>query len=521
VVNYFKQNYLVRRFLALFTASMLLVISPAGQASAQESTTGKKSQEILRIFEQISSIRRCSTKEKDIVKWLKQWAKRNGLKANSDSKGNLVIKVPASKGFESAPTIVLQGHLDMVCEKIPDSKHKFSKDSINLIYDGEWLRAEKTTLGADNGIGIAICLALAEDKSVAHPFLEMLFTVQEEVGLKGAADLKSGFIKGKKFINVDSESEGTITIGAAGGTISLITLPTATKKLPNEFKAHNLQVSGLLGGHSGVDIHKNRASAIKIIARALDAMNRSSQIRLISLKGGTRASAIPRESEALIAFDPTQLESAQRLIAELAQTIQNEYAPTEKSLSIALSQSDQEQTPKSAITHEDTENVIKLLVDLPYGVAEMSSEFEGNVEMSNNLGQAFLKKKTFWVLSFESSAVMKKLDGLHLKIHAVAAQAGAKAKIVDSFPVWEMNKDSQLLHRSQNVYRSKFGNEPQVQVVHGGLECSVIAKKFPAIDMIAIGPTIENANSPDERLFIPSVEKLWEFLVALLGSYGK
>jgi dipeptidase D len=521
VVNYLKQNYLVRGFLALFTASMLFVISPAGQASAQESTAGKKSQEILKIFEQISSIPRCSTKEKGIVKWLKQWAKNTGLKAKSDSKGNLVIKVPASKGFENAPTIVLQGHLDMVCEKTPDSKHNFSKDSIDLRYDGEWLRAEKTTLGADNGIGIAICLALAEDKSVAHPPLEMLFTVQEEAGLKGAANLKSGFIKGKKFINVDSEGEGILTIGAAGGTISLITLPTSTKKLPKEFKAYNLRVSGLLGGHSGVDIHKNRASAIKIIARALDAMNRSSQIRLISLKGGTRASAIPRESEALFAFDPMQLESTQRLITALAKTIQNEYASTEKSLSIALSQSDQKQTPKSAITHEDTENVIKLLVDLPYGVAEMSSEFDGNVEMSNNLGLAFFKKKTFTVLSFERSAVMKKLDGLHSKIQTAAAQTGAKVKIVDSFPAWEMNKDSQLLKRSQNVYRSKFGNEPSILVIHGGLECSVIAKKFPGIDMIAIGPAIENAHSPDERLFIPSVEKLWEFLVALLGSYGK
>jgi dipeptidase D len=215
------------------------------------------------------------------------------------------------------------------------------------------------------------------------------------------------------------------------------------------------------------------------------------------------------------------LESAQRLIAELAQTIQNEYASTEKSLSIALSQSDQKQTPKSAITHEDTENVIKLLVDLPYGVAEMSSEFEGNVEMSNNLGLAFFKKKTFTVLSFERSAVMKKLDALHSKIQDAAAQAGAKVKIVDSFPAWEMHKDSQLLKRSQNVYRSKFGNEPQVQVIHAGLECNVIAKKFPGIDMIAIGFTIENAHSPDEKLFIPSVEKVWEFLVALLVSYGK
>ena len=349
----------------------------------------------------------------------------------------------------------------------------------------------------------------------------MLFTVQEEAGLKGAAGLKPGFIKGKKLINVDSEGEGIITIGAAGGTISLITLPTSTKKLPNEFKAYHLRVTGLVGGHSGVDIHKNRANAIKIIARALDAMKHASEIRLISLKGGTRASAIPRESEAVFAFDPTQLEPAQHLIAALSQTIQKEYASTEKSLSIVLSQSDQKQTFKSAITHKDTENVIKLLVDLPYGVAEMSSEFEGNVEMSNNLGRAFFKKKTFTVLSFERSAVMKKLDGLHSKIQDVAAQAGAKVKIVGSFPAWEMNKDSRLLKRSQNVYRSKFGNEPQVQVVHGGLECSVIEKKFPEMDMIAIGPTIENAHSPDERLFIPSVEKVWEFLAALLESYGK
>ena len=498
----------------------IAVVPPSVVASNQGSIENEKVSVVIEKFEQISSIPRCPGQEKNITEWLKKWAKANDLEFKKDRKGNVVINVPATKGFESAPAIVLQGHLDMVCEKTPDSKHNFKKEALKLKYDGDWLSAQGTTLGADNGIGIALCMALAEDESVVHPPLEVLFTVEEEIGLKGAAKLKTGFIKSKILINIDSEGEGILTIGSAGGAVTVITLPTSAKKLSPEFDLYKLQVSGLRGGHSGVDIHRNRGNAIKILARALDKLNSASPIRLLSIKGGTKVNAIPRDALAAVALDSGRVETFRHLTATFEQNIQSEYASTETNVSIKLVPA-AEKKAKKAITNTDTEKIINLLNTVPNGVAAMSSEFEGNVETSNNIGLAYFKKNTFIVLSLERSAVMKNLDGLQSQMQTAAKNSGAKAKVVDSYPAWEPNRESALLQRCKKVYFATFGKNPQVQVVHGGLECSVIAAKNPGMDMIAIGPTIENAHSPDERFYIPSVENLWEFLTALLASYNR
>lgn len=498
-----------------------LISKPLLLASNLEGIQGENTREILKIFEQISDIPRCSTREKALSSWLKKWAKDKGLKTKSDSKGNLVIEVPASEGYENAPIVVLQGHLDMVCEKAPESGHDFNKDSIKIIREEEWLRADQTTLGADNGLGIALCMTLVEDKTVAHPPLEMLFTVEEEIGLKGAAALKPNFFKGKIFINVDSEGEGVLTIGSAGGTVSIIALPTTAKNLPKRSEPYKLYVAGLQGGHSGLDIHKNRGNAIKILASVLDGLYQAGQFRIISVKGGTKANAIPREAEALLAFEPAQFENFQQHLVNLKQTIQNELTSAGENLAIELSPSANSKKTKSAITREDTENIIKLLNTLPNGVANMSAEFDETVEMSNNIGLAYFNKNTFFVLSLERSAAMEKIETLHSKIKAASSQVKAKAKVVNQWPAWKPNEKSALLKRSKKVYHLTFGKEPQVQVVHGGLECNVVAVQNPRLDMIAIGPTIENTHSPDERLYIPSVAKLWKFLKALLQSYAE
>jgi dipeptidase D len=515
-----KVNF-VSSIMAIAISIIILAIPSNLQASQKENNANEKAREILKIFKQISSIPRCPTHEKGISKWLNKWAKSNGLKVKNDQKGNLVIKVPASKGFENAPVIVLQGHLDMVCEKTPNSKHDFSKDPIKLVFGEEWLTAHETTLGADNGIGIAICMALVNDKYLVHPPLELLFTVEEEIGLRGAAQLKPGLIKGKIFINVDSEEEGVLTMGSAGATVHLIKLPVSMKRLPQEIKVYHLRVTGLRGGHSGLDIHRKRANAIKILAKALLTLYSSSQFNLVSIQGGTKVNSIARDSEAVLAFAPAQLKALQEQLAEFEVSVQNEYLATEKSLSITLSPFDKGKAPKSGFSLEDTERAIKLLGELPNGVYKMSSEFEGNVETSNNLGLVYIKGKELIVESLERSAAMQKLDALHSEIQAAAKPVGAKAKIVGSLPAWEPNKDSQLLKRCQVVYRSVFGKEPDVSVVHGGLECSVIGARYPHMDMISIGPTIVDAHSPDEKLYISSVAKVWKLLAAILASYGE
>jgi dipeptidase D len=506
--------------LAIFLPFVTIIIPSTLLASGKINIENEKVFAVIEKFEQISSIPRCSGNEKNIAKMLKQWSKSNNFEFRKDSKGNVLIKVNATKGFENEPSIVLQGHLDMVCEKTPDSDHNFKKDPIKLKYDADWLTAQGTTLGADNGIGIALCMALVEDKNVSHPPLELLFTVEEELGLKGALKLKSGFIKGKIFINVDSEGEGVLTIGSAGGTVTLITLPTKKDKLPQEFELFSLQVSGLHGGHSGVDINKGRGNSIKIMADVLDALNIASQIRLVNLKGGSKVNAIPQNTLASLAFDSGVIGRFKEIVATYEQNIQNKYASAESDVSITLKEAREKKT-KKAITQKDTQKIINLIKALPNGVAAMSSEFEGNVETSNNIGLAHFKENTFVVLSMERSADMRKIDGLQSRIQSAAKNTGAKAKVVDNWNAWEPNRDSALLQRSNQVYNKTFGKNPKIQVVHGGLESSVIAAKIPEMDMIAIGPTIENAHSANESLYIPSVENLWMFLTALLASYGQ
>jgi dipeptidase D len=515
----------IKRILSVFAISVpvlffaIFFLLPTDRAVGKADIENDKRSAVIEKFEQISSIPRCPGEERNFAKMLEQWSRANDLDFKQDRKGNVLIKVRASEGFENAPVIVLQGHLDMVCEKMPVARHNFKKDALKLQTDGEWLTAAGTTLGADNGIAIALCMALVEDTRVPHPPLELLFTVEEEIGLKGAAELQPAFIKGKIFINLDSEGEGILTIGSAGGSVTLITLPADTSKLPPEFGVFNLKVSGLVGGHSGLDIHRKRGNAIKIMTGALDTLNKTSPIRLVTLKGGSKVNAIPQNALASFAFDSGVFDKFIEIVKAYAQQIRKEYRSAESDVSITLTAADGKK-PAKTVNAADTRRIIHLLNALPNGVAAMSSEFEGNVETSNNIGLASFRKSTFVVLSLERSAVMKNIEGLQSQIQSVARKSGAKAKVVDAWPAWEPNRDSVLLRRSKQVYLSTFGRAPKIAVVHGGLECSVIGAKIPDMDMIAIGPTIENAHSANERLHIPSVGNLWRFLTALLASYG-
>ncbi len=475
--------------------------------------------EILDIFEQIAAIPRCSKHEEKISQWLQSWARDNGLPVRADEAGNVVIEVEASEGYEKAPAVVIQGHMDMVCEKTPDSAHDFSKDPIRPIADGEWLRADKTTLGADNGIAIAMGLVMATDKAVSHPSLELLFTVDEEQGLTGAAKLVPDFIKGRILLNIDSEDEGVLTVGCSGGKETRISLPLSFTGLPEDYQIYRLTVSGLRGGHSGVDIHKHRASANRILARLLGLLKESDDIRLVWIKGGTAHNAIARDAEARIAFKSADRDSVAKKISDFEQIVRSEFAASEKAPSLKISAP--ESSTGQVVSAEDTARAINLMLALPHGVIGMSPDIESLVETSTNFAIVEIKDDALKILSSQRSSVMSKLDELSQRIEALAALAGADTESGNAYPAWEPNMDSPLLQHCQDTYKKLYGKEPSVEIIHAGVECAILGVKYSGMDMISLGPTIENPHSPEERINIPTIGKVWDYLAEILKSFGQ
>ncbi len=471
-------------------------------------------QNVLKIFEQLSAVPRGSGREAKLSRWLQERAEAHDFLWKADKTGNLVIRVPATPGYESAPVIVLQGHMDMVCEKTPDSPHDFLKDPIRCIVEGDWLHADRTTLGADNGIAIALALALAEDESVAHPPLELLFTVEEEVGIGGANQLQPGFIRGRLLVNLDSEEEGSFIIGCAGGMKTRLRLPL-TFEQPALGAALHLKVSGLRGGHSGIDIHKHRASANKLLARALTQFRQVAPLALISLDGGTAHNAIAREAEASFACPAEQTSAIQQAAQEFESILNDEYSATESGIKLSLSPIE----AARAATVADTDQVIRLLLALPHGVAEMSASVEGFVETSNNLARIEIVEEALKVVTSQRSSVMSRRDELSARISAVALLAGAEVDSSEGYPAWQPNIQSALLKRSVETYKLLFGKAPKVEMIHAGLECGIIGAIYNGMEMISLGATIESPHSPDERLNIPSIERVWRYLVAFLQSY--
>jgi dipeptidase D len=474
---------------------------------------------ILKLFQQINEIPRCSKNEEKIVLWLRQWAEEKRFPVKVDAAGNMVITVAPSAGYERSPVIVIQGHVDMVCEKSPDSDHNFSNDPIRHVVEDDWLRADKTTLGADNGIAIAMAMALASDDKVAHPQLELLFTVDEETGLNGAKLLEPGFVKGKVLLNVDSETEGEFTVGCAGGRHTHVSCKLTLTGLNGNNTFYGLKMLGLHGGHSGIDIHKQRANANKVLARTLDRLSTLCQIRLISLKGGTTHNAIPRDAAATFACDPSQAAAVSKVARDFQNTLQTEYAVTEPLLALSLFPVDSGPKGNKALSKQETRKVIDLLLSLPHGVMGMSPDFEGLVETSNNLATVEILDDSLQILTSQRSSVMSRMDEVTTIINATAALAGADSRSGSEYPPWTPATQSALLKRCKEVYTNVSGRQPAIQSIHAGLECALIGDKYEGMDMISFGPTMEDPHSPNERLFIPSIGKVWEFMVELLKSY--
>ena len=475
---------------------------------------------VIDLFTQINAIPRCSKNEAAIGRWLEQWAHRRNLETARDEAGNLVIRVPASPGSEQAPVIVLQGHMDMVCEKTPDADHDFEKDPISVIRDGDWLRADRTTLGADNGIALALAMALVADESLPHPPLELLFTVDEESGLIGANRLDASLISGKVLINIDSEDDNVFTIGCAGGEETRIRLALTYESSGAAQTYFELTVGGLRGGHSGIDIHKPRANANRILGRLLASLAADADFRLASLAGGSAHNAIPRDARAVVGIAPGGEAALKATVQRLQAVLAEENAASEPQLALGcVPLSADQETPTRVIRPDAAARAIALLNALPHGVQGMSASVAGLVETSCNLAILKTEDDHLDIVSSQRSLSMTRLEEMTGRVKAVAALAGATAERMNHHPSWPPDPESALLARCREVYTRAFGEAPVVEVIHAGLECGLIGAKVPGMEMISIGPTLRNPHSPDEKLFIPSIGKMLQFLAALLDAY--
>jgi dipeptidase D len=472
---------------------------------------------ILNAFEQISQVPRPSKKEEKIVAWLLNWASENGLQARTDEALNVLIDVPASPGYENSQVLVLQGHMDMVCEKSKGSSHDFEKDPIEFVYtDDGWLTANQTTLGADNGIAIAMAMVAATDKNVAHPPLELLFTTDEETGLTGATSLKAGFIKGKQLLNVDSEDEGVFTVGCAGGEDARVALPFKTDEHLPAHSVFKLVGGGMSGGHSGIDIIEGRANAIKLLFRVIHQISKITDVRISSVSGGTARNAIPRDAEAILLIPSSDVDAAVSCVGQLEQKLKSEYRKTDPKLSFKLNSGSGDFNAASAAA---TRRAIDLIAAYPDGVTSMSKDIAGLVETSNNLATVKVENGQLSIISNQRSSNMDRLALICDRVLSVARLAGADGKTSGGYPSWQPNMQSQLLARCLAVYEKRFGKKPVVEAVHAGLECGIIGSKYDGMDMISFGPTIKNPHSPDEKIEIESIGKTWDFLLALFESY--
>ncbi len=472
--------------------------------------SGLKPASLWKYFEDICQIPHCSKEEKEIAAFLMSLAEKTGHTARQDKVGNIVIEVPASPGKENSPVVVLQGHMDMVCEKNSDTKHDFSKDPVKPVINGDWVTADGTTLGADNGIGMATALSFLEDKETVHGPLELLFTVDEETGLNGAMALEPDFLKGRILLNLDSEEEGIFSIGCAGGADTDISLPL-TRKGVLSGKTLQLKLYGYKGGHSGIDIDKGRANTVQLLARIL--YDLKTKFQLITIEGGSKHNAIPREAFATVAVEPGSVDAFKAEADKLFQEIKFEYKAVETDAALGISDISSSDLP---LDEDDARNYLAFLVALPHGITAMNMEIKGLVETSTNLAIVRTKKDEANVYLSTRSSIISALESVRSKIEACARLAGASVKQLEGYPAWTPNLQSPLLKTTKDVYKRVSGKEAEVIAIHAGLECGIIGEKYDGMDMISIGPDLQSPHSPDERVGISSVERFYELVKELL-----
>ncbi len=465
-------------------------------------------------FQALTQVPRPSGHEAMARDFMIGWAAELGYATEVDGVGNLVVRVPAAAGKEDSPTLVLQGHLDMVGEKNNDVTFDFLTEALNVLRDGDWLKAQGTTLGADNGIGLALAMALAEDPDVANPPLEILCTIEEETGLVGATNLQPGYITGRRLINIDSEEEGFIFVGCAGGCDTDTVLPLDFVELPGEFQVLSVNVKGLVGGHSGLTIHENRGNALKFLATLLRRAALQDEFSLCLFAGGDKHNAIPREAQAIVAGPPDLKERLEALAADMKPELTQEFGRIDGGFYFEIGTAGGDE----GLQRDQSINFFDLVLAIPHGVDTMSKEIEGMVETSSNLARIDWEADHASLLSSSRSSVASALDRLLERISATAGLAGADAQHGEGYPGWQPNLDSKLLAFAKEQYLAVTGKEAVVTAIHAGLECGIIGEKYPGMDMISIGPDMFDVHSPDERLSIPSTARFYTYLKALVNA---
>ena len=467
---------------------------------------------VWNIFDQITKVPRPSKKEEKIRQWLVDFAKQHNIECHLDATGNVLMRKPATPGYEDHQTIVMQGHIDMVCEKNSGVDHDFENDPIETIIEGDWVKANGTTLGADNGVGVALSLACLIDDSFQHGPLEALFTYDEETGMTGANAIEEGFMTGKVLINLDSETEGQIFIGCAGGMDTVGLFHYTPAPAPKDLYYAKVKVSGLLGGHSGGDIHLQHANANKILARFLTTQPYAV---LAAIHGGNLRNAIAREAEAVIGIPYSSKDNVVAELNQFAAIIEGEVGDIEKGMKLTIETVD---TPETVIEKEVADRLIKALIVCPHGVQGMSRSMPGLVETSTNMASVkMIEPGVIKVETSQRSSVESEKRAIAQAVATTFSLAGAEVKQGSGYPGWKPNTNSPIMKVCADTYRDLYGKEPEIMAIHAGLETGLFLTKYPYLDMVSIGPTMEGVHSPDERLYIPSVGTFYAYLKEVLS----
>lgn len=475
-----------------------------------------KPTEIWKYFDEITKIPRPSKKEEKIIKYLLDFAKEHNLEAEKDEAGNVIIRKPATPGKENSKTVILQSHSDIVCEKNSDVVFDFDNDPIQTYIDGDWVKAKGTTLGGDDGIGIAASLVVLASTDLQHGPVEALFTSDEETGMSGAFGLKEGFMKGEILINLDSEDEGELFIGCAGGMDTVAEFSYKKKIVPEDSVAYKIAITGLNGGHSGDEIDSGLGNSNKILNRIILSAYKKFNVRLADFNGGNLRNAIAREAFGIITIYEKHTADFESLVSKLSIDIKNEFSVTEKNLEISY---EKVELPEFVISKKIQKNLMHSLYACWHGVYAMSADMPGLVETSTNLASVkFIDDNKIKVETSQRSSVESGKYDMAQTVASVFKLAGAKVKHGDGYPGWKPNTDSEIMKITEESYKRLFNLTPEVKAIHAGLECGLFLEKYPYLDMISFGPTIKGAHSPDERMNIPTVQKFWDLLVDVLAN---
>jgi dipeptidase D len=501
----------IRRLLA--TSIRIKIIFVGNTKNMSSEIRQLHPQSLWNHFVDLNAVPRPSKKEERVIEFMKNFGTQLGLETFEDDIRNVIIRKPATKGMENRKSIVLQSHLDMVHQKNNDTVFNFDEEGINMIIDGDWVRANGTTLGADNGIGVATIMAILASSDIHHPAIDALFTIDEETGMTGALNLKGGILKGEILLNLDTEQDDEIDIGCAGGIDVTAKRSYQEENIPVDHIGYTLTVSGLNGGHSGMDIHKGLGNANKLMNRFLYALSNEYNVKVASINGGSLRNAIPRESVAVFSIAKESESQMAALVSSLSEAIKAEYTTMEPGLNITLVSVS---APKKGMKADDQTRILNAIYAANNGVYRMSADISDLVETSNNVARVLIEKGEMMIGCLTRSSVESSKMDLANALRASFELAGCEVVFSGSYPGWTPNVHSPILKTMEGIYEKLFNEKPKVVACHAGLECGILGANYPGMDMISFGPTILGAHSPDERVSISSVQKYWKFVLEIL-----